>query len=79
VPHQLSGLVNLEVLNVSSNWLTGSLPLSINTTTLPRLERFSAEGNQFDGPVPTAGADTTMACDARLSSPYITDTVVSEA
>lgn len=79
IPSALTGLTRLTTLDVSSNWLTGPVPASLNANAMPTLQQVSFEGNTITGVVgvPPASLVTPAPCAAALVSSI--DSGITEA
>lgn len=58
IPHELSGMSSLEVLNLAHNDLSGSIPSSL--TKLNFLSKFDVSYNNLSGDIPTGGQFSTF-------------------
>lgn len=63
LPPELAQLSLLERLDLSSNWLMGTIPATYTQTAWLNLRRTNFEHNQLHGDVPTAAISTDEPCD----------------
>ncbi|KAF9114235.1 hypothetical protein BGX27_011361 [Mortierella sp. AM989] len=76
VPEQLSGLVNLMILDISNNELTGQIPDSYSNLT--RLKRFDISSNQITGAFPVAVTKMVNIQELVLKNNYLTGSLPAE-
>ncbi|KAG0323715.1 hypothetical protein BGZ99_002554, partial [Dissophora globulifera] len=76
VPEELSGLVNLMILDISNNELTGQIPESYGNLT--RLKRLDISSNQITGAFPVSITRMASMQELVLRNNYLTGSLPTE-
>ncbi|KAJ1275895.1 hypothetical protein BS78_05G171100 [Paspalum vaginatum] len=67
IPKDIDNLINLQALNLSSNYFTGDFPASIALGQVKGLETLDLSSNNLSGPIPKFLADLALLYSLNLS------------